>query len=142
MKNDQFLSRVHAELIISIGVESCVSNAIADHMKASHGDDWYGEWRKAVSAANSKISLKNISMLDACKFAERLRIAKPDSHVNVESPLPGGDFICNVTWNAQCTEFLEYETYTDEGAAIIAAIKNVNETEEMMQDTDMPSFIA
>ena len=126
--NQDFMTRVHDELNITIGVESCVSNAIADHMKASHGDDWYGEWRKAVSAASSKISLKNISMLDACKFAERLRIAKPDSYINVESPKPGGDFICNVTWNAQCTEFLEYETYTKEGAEIIAGIKRQRES--------------
>ena len=141
---DQFLSRVHEELIVSISADQCIVDAIEDHAKSVHGDEWFRfkHWIEAVRAVNTKISLKNISMLDACKFAERIRIAKPDSHVNISSPKPGGDFICNVTWNCQMERYPEYEVYTEEGAAILAALQQAEQTDEMMKDADMPSFFA
>jgi hypothetical protein len=139
---EQFLSRVHEELIVSVSADQCIVDAIADRAKAVYGDDWFDHWRKAVRAADTEISLKNTSMLDACKFAERIRIAKPDAHVNISSPKPGGDFICNVTWNCQMEEFPVYEVYTEEGASILAALKQAEQTDEMMKDADMPSFFA
>lgn len=139
---DQFLSRVHEELIVSVSADQCIIDVIMDQVRTTYGDDLYSHWRKAIIDANTKISLKNISMLDACKFAERIRIAKPDSHVNISSPKPGGDFICNVTWNCQMEQYPEYEVYTEEGASILAALQQVKQTNEMMKDADMPLFFA
>ena len=125
--NDDFMTRVHDELNITISVDDVVRDKIEAFQKAIHGDLWYEPHMKAMRAARTVITLENVTMRQACEMAESIRIAKPDSYVNIESPKPGGDFICNVTWNAQCTEFLEYETYTEEGAEIIAEIKRQRE---------------
>jgi len=125
--NDAFMTRVHDELNITISVDDVVRDKIEAFQKAMHGDLWYEPLRKALSAARTVITLENVTMRQACEMAESLRIAKPEAYINVESPKPGGDFICNVTWNVQCTQFLEYETYTEEGAEIIAEIKRQRE---------------
>ena len=125
--NQDFMTRVHDELNIMIGVDDVVRGKIEAFNKAVHRDLWYEPFMKAMRAAKTVIKLENVTMRQACEMAESLRIAKPEAFVNVESPEPNGDFICNVTWNDQCTEFLEYETYTEEGAEIIAEIKRQRE---------------
>ncbi len=125
--HDDFMTRVHDELNITIGVDDVVRGKIEAFQKAMPGDLWYEPHMKAIRAAKTVIVLENVTMRQACEMAESLRIAKPNSCINVESPKPGGDFICNVTWNNQCTQFLEYETYTEEGAEIIAEIKRQRE---------------
>jgi hypothetical protein len=125
--NQDFMTRVHDELNITIGVDAVVRGEIEAFNKAVHGDLWYEPYMKSMRAAKTVIKLENVTMRQACEMAESLRIAKPEAFVNVESPKPNGDFICNVTWNDQCTEFLEYDTYTEEGAEIIAEIKRQRE---------------
>ncbi len=125
--NQDFMTRVHDELNITIGVDDVVRGKIEAFNKAVHGDLWYEPFMKAMRAAKTVIKLENVTMRQACEMAESLRIAKPEAFVNVESPKPNGDFIWNVTWNDQCTEFLEYDTYTEEGAEIIAEIKRQRE---------------
>lgn len=117
------MTRMHDELNITIGVDDVVRDKIEAFQKVVHGELWYEHHMKAMRAAKTVIKLENVTMRQACEMAESLRIAKPEAFVNVESPKPNGDFICNVTWNNQCTEFLEYKTYTKEGAQIIAEIK-------------------
>jgi hypothetical protein len=126
-KVDDFMTRVHDELNITIGVDGIIRDKIKAFQKAAHGDLWYEPFMKSMRAAKTVIKLENVTMHEACEMAESLRIAKPDAFINVESPNPGGDFICNVTWDNQCTEFLEYKTYTEEGAEIIAEIKRKRE---------------
>ncbi len=125
--NQDFMTRVHDELNITIGVDDVVRGKIEAFNKAVHGDLWYEPFMKAMRAAKTVIKLENVTMRQACEMAESLRIAKPEAFINVESPKPNGDFIWNVTWNDQCTEFLEYDTYTEEGAEIIAEIKRQRE---------------
>ena len=126
-KVDDFMTRVHDKLNITISVDDVVRGKIEAFQKAVYGELWYEHHMKAMRAAGTVIKLENVTMRQACEMAESLRIAKPDAFINVESPNPGGDFICNVTWDDQCTEFLEYETYTEEGAKIIAEIKRQRE---------------
>jgi len=132
MKNDDFLSRVHEELIISIcHNDDKLRHIVESHMKAQHGANWYEPHMKAIRNMSQKISLLNISMLDACKFAEEIRMAYPNSHVNIQAPYPGGDCICKVTWNTQMANYPHYDTYTENGAILAKAAlrrKAYNET--------------
>jgi len=125
--NDDFMTQVHAALIITISADKCVRTALVSQMKATYGEDWYEAYRDAIRAADTRITLKDISFHGASAFAEEIRIAKPRTHVNIQTTEPGGDFIANVTWNDQCAEFLEYETYTEEGARIIMEMKRQRE---------------
>lgn len=135
--NQDFMTRVHDQLNITIGVDDVVRGKIEDFNKAVYGDLWYEPFMKAMRAAKTVIKLENVTMRQACEMTESLRIAKPEAFVNVESPKPNGDFICNVTWNDQCTQFLEYETYTNEGAEIIAEIKQRNKNFNTIRDAEM-----
>lgn len=47
-----------------------------------------------------------------------------------------------MTWNCQMEQYPGYEVYTEEGALILAALQQVEQTDEMMKDADMPSFFA
>lgn len=104
-------------------------------MKAQHGENWYEPHMKAIRNMTQKISLYDISMLDACKFAEKIRMAYPDSHVNINTASGVGDFICNVTWNTQMAEYPESDTYTENGAILANAArlrKAYNETRSFL----------
>ena len=59
-----------------------------------------------------------ISLKQAQAIAEPIRIAHPDQNVNI---CAGKSFIGNTSWNDQLKMFFEYETYTEEGAAIMFA---------------------
>lgn len=61
---------------------------------------------------------KGISLKQAQAIAEPIRIAHPDQNVNI---VAGKSFIGNTSWNDQLKMFFEYETYTEEGAAIMKA---------------------
>jgi hypothetical protein len=136
MKDQEFLSKVHDELIISISsTDFLLESIIETQMKAQYGENWYEPHMKAIRSTSQKVSLYNISMLDACAFAEKLRIAYPASFVNITTGKPGGDFICNVTWKNQMANYPEYDTYTENGAILAKSAlraKAYNESQSIL----------
>ena len=74
-----------------------------------HGD----VWRELVKRRSVTLELEDVSFHEAQAFAEPLRIAHPDQHVNIYD---GKDsFIGNTTWNDQMKMFWEYEVFTEYG---------------------------
>ena len=119
MNDKEFLNRTHESVTVSISVNRRTSNAITTEMKRKFGDDGYYEpMMKALRGAGTSITLENATMLEACKFAEGLRISHPAQNVNVSADKEGGDFICNVSWNDQMRHYPEYPIYTEEGTMI------------------------
>lgn len=75
----------------------------------------YELWRSMIDAAYTVYPYKNISLLEAQKIAEPIRIANPSQHVSIYA---GKSFIGNTTWNDQMKMFWEYPTFTEEGAKL------------------------
>lgn len=77
-------------------------------------------WRKMYAEASTVTVYKNITLNDAQKIAEPIRIQHPDQHVNIIAD-EGRSWIGNVTWNDQMQMFFEYQTYTEEGKKLAEA---------------------
>jgi len=70
-------------------------------------------WRELVKRRTVSLVLENVSFDEAEAFAEPIRIAHPDQHVNIYDEV--GNFIANTTWNDQMQMFWEYPVYTEYG---------------------------
>lgn len=118
MNDQEFLNRTHKSVTVSISASQTVNRAITAEMKRKYGEDgYYDPMMKAIRGAGTSVTLENTTMLEACKFAEGLRISHPHQNVNVSVDKEGGDFICNVSWNDQVRYYPEYPIYTEEGKA-------------------------
>ena len=62
--------------------------------------------------------LETCSEKEAETWAEPIRIAFPDCHVNIE--WAGGSFICYTTWEDQMKEFIGYRVFTPMGERLKA----------------------
>lgn len=74
-------------------------------------------WKELIRRRTEKHILKNVTFDEAQAFAEPLRIAHPDQHVNIYDDR--GNFIGNTTWNDQIKMFWDYPVFTPEGEILV-----------------------
>jgi hypothetical protein len=70
-------------------------------------------WSELVKRRRVDLVLENVSFEEAQAFAEPIRIAHPDQHVNIYDG--NGNWIGNTTWNDQMQMFWEYPVFTEYG---------------------------
>ena len=119
----KFKSDIRKTLTITLSPSTADYQAARAEYEALTGtDNTYTHadiWERIINTYDKKWVYNNMSLNDAQTIAEPIRIACPDQCVSIHTD--DKCFIGNTTWNDQMEMFFEYETYTEQGAALAKA---------------------
>jgi len=117
MAHEDFNTRNNEALTVSLSPSPLTYAEIRrEYLTRTGTEDTYEFpeiWKELIKRRTVSLVLENVSFDEASAFAEPLRIAHPDQHVNNYDEV--GSFIGNTTWNDQMKMFWEYEVYTEYG---------------------------
>ena len=120
MSKNHWINKKREKVIILISLSTLEHAEVSKEFKYLTGSDNpyenIDQWNIIKSRHQRKIELENVSLLEAEKFAEPIRIVNPDECISIIS---GDGYIGNVSWNDQVRIFFEYPTYTKIGKSII-----------------------